>query len=73
MNKKNDFSITSLGKCTVQSPMPYSRADEEGGTKFVDNDEFVLSSNTLNTLDINNLLKNEILLEKAGPRDRGEL
>ncbi len=69
MSKKNNFSISSLGKCTVPSPMPYSSSGEGDGAKFVGDDEYVLSSNTLNALDLDNLLKNEILLEKAGPRE----
>jgi 6-phosphofructokinase 1 len=70
MSKKNDFSISSLGKCTIQSPMPYSSSNESGGARFVGNDEYVLSSNSMNIQDMNNLLKNEILLEKAGPREK---
>ena len=70
MSQKLDFSISSLGKCTIQSPMPYSSSDESGGARFVGDDEYVLSSNTMNIQEMNTLLKNEILLEKAGPREK---
>lgn len=69
MSQKNDFSISKLGQCTIASPMPYSKIGESGGARFVGDDEYVLSTNSMNIQDMNNLLKNEILLEKAGPRE----
>jgi 6-phosphofructokinase 1 len=70
MNKKNNFSISSLGVCTVKSPMPYSSDGESGGARFVGDDEFILSTNNMKADDFQDLLKNEIFLEKAGPREK---
>lgn len=69
MNKKNNFSIPILGQCTVKSPMPYSSTGESEGARFVADDEFILSSNTMKKDELSNCFQNEMLLEKAGPRE----
>ena len=69
MSNKNNFSISNLGSCSVKSPMPYSSTGESGGARFVDDNEHILSSNSMNADDFSKMLKNEILLEKAGPRE----
>ncbi|MBN2656184.1 MAG: ATP-dependent 6-phosphofructokinase [Spirochaetales bacterium] len=63
MSQKIDFTISKLGRNTVKSPIPYSVEKEQGGARFVSDDEFILPSNTVRD---QNSAK---LLEKAGPRE----
>jgi 6-phosphofructokinase 1 len=70
MSHKNNFSISTLGVCSIESPMPYSTKEDSGSAQFVNDDEFILSSNSLNLKEMNNLIQNEMLMEKAGPREK---
>jgi len=63
MNQNIDFTIFKLGKNTVKSPIPYTIEKEKGGARFVNDDEFILPSNTVKDQVSTNLL------EKAGPRE----
>lgn len=65
-----DFTIESLGPCTVDSPIELSRVIGDNRANYVRDDQFIrnniyVSGNTSpDTLDMTNLM------EKAGPREK---
>lgn len=69
MDSKKDFSIKKLGECKVPSPIKYSSQGTPGGIRFVNDDEFILSSNSFSSDETSHIPQKERLLEKAGPRE----
>ncbi|MBQ0162426.1 MAG: ATP-dependent 6-phosphofructokinase [Treponema sp.] len=65
-----DFTIESLGPCTVNSPIELSRVDGQNRANYVRDDQFIRNniyvsgSTSPDTLDMTNLM------EKAGPREK---
>ena len=65
-----DFSIESLGPCTIQSPIKFSLEHGDFTANYVSDDSYVINNiNIYNTKDAIKLDSSN-LIQKAGPREK---
>ncbi|MCQ2590360.1 MAG: 6-phosphofructokinase, partial [Treponema sp.] len=70
MEEKYDFTIDSLGPCTIQSPIKLSTAHGDYTANYVRDSSYVI--NDVNVFDTSKpiVLDSSNLMEKAGPREK---
>jgi 6-phosphofructokinase 1 len=68
--KKTDFTITSLGECTIPSPLMLSTAAHDNVANYVDDSERIIYDISTTASKKGKLPTNGHLLEKAGPRHK---
>ncbi len=68
--EKFDFTIETLGPCTIQSPIKLSKKPGEFTANYVRDDSYVI--NEINVFDTTKpvVLDSSNLLQKAGPREK---
>ena len=67
---KTDFSINSLGKRSVPSPITLSTTFGDSLANYVKDDEFILCDIEARPKDPRKTYRKEELLERAGPREK---
>ena len=67
---KHDFSITSLGKCSVPNPITMSDVDGDGFADYVDDNDRILFSIETHVENEKRVQESEDTLEMAGPREK---
>ncbi|MCR5386188.1 MAG: ATP-dependent 6-phosphofructokinase [Treponema sp.] len=65
-----DFSIESLGACTVDSPIELSRVIGDNRANYVRDDQFIRNNIYVSGDKANDPLDMTNLMEKAGPREK---
>ncbi|MBP5587592.1 MAG: ATP-dependent 6-phosphofructokinase [Treponema sp.] len=65
-----DFSIESLGTCTVDSPIELSRVIGDNRANYVRDDQFIRNNIYVSGDKANDPLDMTNLMEKAGPREK---
>lgn len=65
-----DFSIESLGTCTVDSPIELSRVIGDNRANYVRDDQFIRNNIYVSGEKANDPLDMTNLMEKAGPREK---
>lgn len=69
-NDEYDFTIDSLGPCTIDSPIKLSTVHGDSTANYVSDDSYII--NSVNVFDKSKplVLNSSNLLEKAGPRQK---
>lgn len=68
--KQHDFSITSLGKCSVANPITMSDVNGDGFADYVNDDDRILFSIETHVENGKRIHESEDTLEMAGPREK---
>jgi len=68
--KQHDFSITSLGRCSIPNPITMSDVNGDGFADYVNDDDRILFSIETHVDNGKRIHESEDTLEMAGPREK---